>query len=138
MRGKKCLHVAFASESGETVVAFERQKQNAAECSIYIRQSNQHERSTRPYVQRMRFHCVLPILRGGNREFLVAVIQILLREVEARCLQELRSDGGSSTVCTNHNLRFNAREFPALFIAKFDRARAKIEARAALLKMDLY
>ena len=87
-------------------------------------------------MQRVRLHDVLAVGAGRNRQLLVAVIQILLREVEARQLQHLAANGGSSAVGADHNVRRDRRLCACLFIPQLDGSASQIEAGATLIEVD--
>ncbi len=87
---EKRQYLRFGIERCETdVVTLERQEQNASEGAVDVRQRDQHERAARPDVKCMRFENVSAVGPGWNGQLFVTIIEVLLREVEARQLQHL-------------------------------------------------
>ena len=81
---EECSHFALVFERRKAGLTVEREEQDAAEGAVDVRQRDQHECPARPDVQRMCFEDVFPVAVRRNRQLLVAIIEILLREVEAR------------------------------------------------------
>ena len=85
------------------------QEQNASEGAVDVWQRDQHESATRPDMKCMRFENMPAVGRRRNGQLFVAVVEVLLREVEARQFEHLSANSRSSTIGSNHNFGIDNR-----------------------------
>src|SRR5437879_1210515 len=71
-------------ESSKAVRAFEWKKEDARKSAIDIRQRDQHVVATWPDMQRVSFKLMFAVWTGRDGQFLVAIVEILLRKIETR------------------------------------------------------
>src|SRR5580700_10871280 len=79
---------------------------------------------------------MLSLGTGRNRQLLVAVVEILLRKVEAIHPEHLRSNRRCGTVAADHNLSFERRLFSGFFIAQSYGAGLPIVSGAPPIEMN--
>src|SRR6185437_3031023 len=76
---KKFTYRIFIRKRRKRFFAFKRKEQSTGKTTINIRQGNHHIRATRPYMQAILLHCKTTIFSGWYMQFLVSVIEVMLR-----------------------------------------------------------
>src|ERR1039458_9377004 len=79
---------------------------------------------------------MLTLRSGRYRQLLVAVVKILLREVEAVQFEHLRSNRRCRTVAADHDPSSPSRLLSRFLVAQSYCARLQIVSRAALIEMN--
>src|SRR5438270_5123655 len=86
----------------------------------------------------MRLQRMLAAVPSGNSQLFIAVVEVLLGEVEAVQLQHLAANRGRGTVTADHHFGVDQTLRAIPLVADAELSGFQIYSRAALLKMNVY
>ena len=89
-------------------------------------------------MQRVGFENVFSAGAGGDGQFLVAVIEDLLREIQPAPFLHVLTEGRGGAVCADYDFRMYRGFAAGLFVAETRSAGGPIHSDTALAEVNLY